>query len=123
MPDMTKPPMQHDMTAQMRDCADACDACRRQCSILVAHGLESGGVLASAPHVQVVMDCVVICTATAELLARGSARHAAFCRLCADICRACESSCLSMPQGSTVARCAELSHACAEACSALAAAA
>lgn len=117
---MSKAPMQHDMTAQMRACADACDACRRQCLILIAHGLESGGELASAPHLQAVMDCAAICAATADFLARGSARHAALCRLCADVCRACEASCRSMPQGSTVARCADLCDACEEACTAVA---
>jgi hypothetical protein len=117
---MAKPPMQHDMTAPMRACADACDACRRQCSMLIAHGLESGGELASAPHIQVVMDCAMLCAATADFLVRGSVRHRALCRLCADVCRACEASCRGMPTGSTVARCAELCHACAEACIAVA---
>ena len=111
-----KPAMQHDMSAAMRACADACDACRRQCLITVAHGVESGGVLAGAPHVQLLLDCASVCATTVDFLARGSARHAALCRLCAEICTACEESCRSMPQGSTVARCGELCRACAEAC-------
>jgi hypothetical protein len=114
--------MQHDMTEAMHRCVDACNACRVQCLVNVAHGAESGGALAGAPHLQALLDCAVLCTATVDLLARGSARHRELCRLCADVCRACEVSCRSMPEGSTVARCAEVFRTCAEACETVAAA-
>lgn len=118
-----KPPMQHDMTAALRACVDACHACRTQCLVTVAHGAESGGALAAAPHMQVLLDCAVLCAATVDLLARGSVHHRDLCRVCADVCRACETSCRQMPHGSTVARCAELCAACANACAAVAGAA
>jgi hypothetical protein len=108
--------MQHDMSAAMRACAEACEACRIQCLITVAHGAESGGALSAAPHLQVLLDCAAVCAATVDLLARGSVRHQALCRVCEEVCRACEASCRSMPQGSTVAHCAELCRTCADAC-------
>lgn len=116
----SKPPMQHDMTDAMRACVAACESCREQCLVTVAHAAESGGVLASAAHLQVLLDCAALCAATVDLVARGSARHRELCRLCAEVCRACEASCRSMPQGSTVARCAERCRACAAACAAAA---
>jgi hypothetical protein len=114
--------MQHDMTQAMRDCVDACNACRVQCLVNVAHGAESGGALAAAQHLQVLLDCAALCTAAVDLLARGSTRHRELCRLCADVCRACEASCRGMPESSTPARCAEVFRACAEACESVAAA-
>lgn len=117
-----KPPMQHDMSAAMRACVDACQACRAQCLVTVAHGAESGGILAAAAHLQVLLDCAALCAVTVDLLARGSVRHRELCRVCADACRACEASCRQMPHGSTVARCAELCAACADACETVAAA-
>lgn len=114
-----KPPMQHDMTAAMRACVEACQACRAQCLVTIAHGAESGGALAAAPHLQALLDCAALCAVTVDLLARGSVRHRELCRVCAAICRACEASCRQMPPGSTVARCAELCAACAAACAAV----
>jgi hypothetical protein len=114
--------MQHDMTQTMHRCVEACNACRVQCLVNVAHGAESGGALAAATHLQALLDCAALCTATVDLLARGSARHRELCRLCADVCRACEVSCRGMPEGSTVARCAEVFRTCAEACETVAAA-
>ena len=113
--------MQHDMTEAMRACADACNACRVQCLVNAAHGAESGGVLAGAPHLQILLDCAALCAAAVDLLARGSTRHRELCRLCADACRACEASCRSMPEGSTVTRCTEVLRTCAEACETVAA--
>lgn len=111
-----KLPMQHDMSAAMRACVEACQSCRVQCLVTVAHGAESGGALAAPEHLQVLLDCATLCAATVDLLARGSVHHRELCRLSAAACRACETSCRQMPQGSTVARCAELSAACADAC-------
>lgn len=111
-----KPAMQHDMTEAMRAGVAASGACREQCLVTFAHAAESGGELAAAPHLQLLLDCAALCAVTTDLLARGSVRHRELSRLCAEVCRACEASCRSMPQGSTVQRCAEQCHACAEAC-------
>lgn len=107
--------MRHDMTATMRTCLAACDACRNACLVGVAHCIEKGGAHAEARHLETMLDCIAICTTTADYLARGSERHADVCRVCARVCRACEASCRAL-EGETMRRCAEACAACAEAC-------
>lgn len=115
-----RPPMQHDMSAEMRACRDACNVCRDACLLALAHSIESGGALADPEHVETLLDCATICDTAASFLTRGSARHAEVCRACASICRACEASCRRIGQGTTLRACADACRACAEACARMA---
>ena len=115
-----RPPMRHDMSVEMRACRDACNVCRDACLLTLAHSIESGGALAEAEHLEMLLDCATICDPAASFLTRGSVRHADVCRACARICRDCEASCRRMPAGTTVRDCAEACRICAEACERLA---
>lgn len=113
--------MRHDMTAGMRACLEACNACRDACLVTVAHCIEKGGPHAEARHLETLLDCVAICATAAEFLARGSERHGRVCGVCASVCRDCEASCRAIADGSTLRACAEACARCAEACERMAA--
>lgn len=115
-----RPPIQHDMSAEMRVCRDACNSCRDACWLTLAHSIERGGAFAEAHHLEVVLDCATICDATASFLTRGSARHRDMCRACARICRDCETSCRGVRDGTTLRDCAEACRICADACESMA---
>ena len=108
--------MRHDMSAEMRACLEACNACRDQCLVTLAHCIEKGGAHADARHLESLLDCVEICETAGSFLARGSERHNRICGACAIICRDCEASCRSVADGETLKQCAEACAKCAETC-------
>jgi hypothetical protein len=61
------------------------------------------------------MDCVDMCFTSARLMTRGSEQHAITCQACAEICRACASSCSSMDD-ETMKNCAIVCERCALSC-------
>lgn len=118
---MSGPGMRHDMSAEMRTCLEACNACREDCLVTLAHCIEKGGPLAAPRHLETLLDCVAICETAGSFLARGSERHGRVCGACATICRDCEASCRNMADGGTLRRCAEACARCAESCERMAA--
>ena len=110
------PGMRHDMSAAMRACLEACNACRDVCLVTLAHCIEKGGALAEARHLETLIDCAAVCETAGSFLARGSERHARVCGVCASACRDCEASCNALADGSTLRRCAEVCARCAESC-------
>ena len=111
-----KPAMRHDMTPDMRAALDACDACRMQALVALAHCEESGGALAEPSLLQVLHDCIVTCGATSDLIVRGSPHHARLAEVGAIVAEACERACYAAGQESTLRRCAELCAECASTC-------
>ena len=79
--------MRHNMSAEMRACLEACNACRDQCLVTLAHCIEKGGPHAEARHLETLLDCVEICETAGSFLARGSERHNRICGACAPVCR------------------------------------
>jgi hypothetical protein len=110
------PLMEHDMSADMRACRDACNVCRDACLLALAHSIERGGALAGASQLEALLDCATICDTTSAFLTRGSAQHAEVCHTCARICIACETSCRAVPDGKTLRGCADACRICADSC-------
>ena len=104
----------------IRQCIDLCIECHRVCLETVSHCLKEGGKHAEATHIVLLMDCAQICATSADFMLRGSARHKATCRACAEICDACGRNCESMDDDAQMKRCADICRRCAESCRSMA---
>lgn len=105
----------------MERCAKECLACYQACVQTLQHCLSKGGRHAGKEHVTLMADCVEICRTSADLLLRGSERHAVTCRACAEICRECAEDCRSFENDREMAACADACERCAESCDKMAA--
>lgn len=112
--------MHHDMTSEMQECLDACNACRDACLVSIAHVTETGAPLATPELMSALLDCAAICETAGNFLARGSSRHSHVCAVCAHCCRECETLCRRYPDSSTLSRCAEACARCAQTCEVMA---
>lgn len=101
--------------AAMRSCIDECQSCHDVCVETVTHCLSMGGEHAEAEHIRALMDCVQICTTSADFMLRGSPSHGDVCGVCADICDECAASCDGL-DGPEMKRCADQCRRCAESC-------
>jgi hypothetical protein len=107
----------HDM---LHECIEACLECHAACTLTVQHCLATGGAHAEVNLVGVLLDCAEICQTSANFLLRGSPYHVVTCSACADLCRACEEGCRTIPGDEQLQQCAEVCAACAEHCEAMA---
>ncbi len=107
------------MAAAMRTCIDECQKCHIVCLTTATELSLAPARPRSAPaQIRAMLDSAQICATTADFMARGSAHHAAMCRLCAEICEACVRACTNMAgMEACVAACAR----CAKSCRAMAA--
>ena len=111
--------MNHQMSAEMQECMDACHQCHVTClSMAVNHCLEAGGRHAEPQHIKIMLDCAQICSVAVNFMARGSEHHRHICRECAEICRACAQSCQGLDG---MEDCVRACLRCAEACEKMAA--
>lgn len=107
------------MAAAMRACIDECQKCHTVCLTTATELRRAPALHRSSPaQILAMLDSAQICATTADFMARGSAHHAAMCRLCADICEACIRACTGMPGMET---CLAACVSCAKSCRAMAA--
>ena len=92
--------------ANVQACIEACAAALRACQACAAADIREG-MNGCAP---INLDCADICTATLNVLSRGSPHHGDFCALCAHICRACAAECAK--HAAEHQHCAECKAAC-----------
>jgi hypothetical protein len=104
------------MSAEMRECVDACSECHRICLETVQHCLERGGRHAEAAHIRTLLDCAQVCATSADLMLRGSDLHAAICTACAEVCERCAEDCERFSDDPLVRACADACRRCAESC-------
>lgn len=90
--------------------------CARTCNETLAYCLEQGGNHVEAQHIKAMIDCVQVCTLTAQLEERGSPLSARAMELCAQACKSCEESCEGFADDETMRRCADACLACREHC-------
>ena len=101
----------------LRECADECGRCADVCTETVTHCLELGGRYAEALHVNLLLDCVAICRASATFLRHGTPRHRLTCYVAAEVCRACAEDCERIGRGDRqMLACAEACRRCAVLC-------
>jgi hypothetical protein len=107
-----------DMHEEIQRCIDECESCRGVCLKAVAHCLERGGRHAEPHHITTLLDCVDMCTITANFLLRGSKMHRRTCEVCAEVCDACAKSCEALDDD-VMRRCAAECQRCATSCRAM----
>lgn len=114
--------MAHQMSDQMRECANTCLECYAVCVESVAHCAAVGGKHADPAHLGALADCAALCESAANLMLRASPLHAELCRACADACERCAESCERLASGDDMMeRCAATCRRCAESCREMAA--
>jgi hypothetical protein len=102
---------------ETRECIEACLDCHAVCyGMLMTHCLEMGGAHVRPQHVRLMMDCVEICKACADAMARKSQYQHRLCGLCADICDACAADCETLDG---MEPCVEACRYCARLCRAM----
>lgn len=102
---------------RVQECIGACSGCHNLCLDTVAHCLDLGGPHASREHVGLLLDCADLCRTTADVMLRGSARHALVCAVCADVCQQCADECERLGGDDQLMRqCADLCRRCAASC-------
>jgi hypothetical protein len=88
------------------NCIAACSAAIAACQACAAADFRAGTMLCALIN----LDCADICSATMNVLARGSVHHGDLCCVCAHICRACAAAC--EPHASVHEHCAICMRAC-----------
>lgn len=106
------------LSEETRVAIETCLECHSVCySTLMTHCLETGGEHTRPQHVRLMMDCVEICLASANAMARKSQFHRNLCALCAEACEACADDCAKL---AGMEDCVTVCRACAKSCSAMA---
>ena len=96
------------------DCQRACDSCGTHCAHLLSEGKKE--------HLTSLMtcrDCATICTAAAQIVARGGPFWANICESCATACADCAKSCEKFPDDKHMQACAEECRKCEKSCRAM----
>ncbi|MGV7206933.1 four-helix bundle copper-binding protein [Oxalobacteraceae bacterium A2-2] len=109
-----------DRTPDMQDCIDACTNCHQAClQMAMTHCLKMGGAHVEHTHLRLMMDCALLCQASADLQLHGSPFARRLCALCAEACHACAYSCRELDG---MEECVRACEACERSCRAMAAA-
>lgn len=96
-----------------QNCITACQDAIRACQSCAAADIRAGTSLSALIN----LDCVDICTATMNAMARNSIHHGDFCAVCAHICRACATACSAHAEvHEHFAICMEACEKCASEC-------
>ena len=111
--DWEETPMDHNMDA----CAKACADCMTACAACLDACLGKTGMEACA---RLCRDCVAVCQACAVMCAAGSDNCSSVCRACAGVCEKCAEEC-EKHDDEHCRRCAEACRRCAEECRKMAA--
>ena len=90
---------------------EALEECVHACSDCASHDIREGMVECAL----ICLDCADICAATLKVMARHSAHHGDFAKLCAHICRECAAECAKHDH-EHCKKCAAACLACATEC-------
>lgn len=99
-----------------QSCIDACLACAIECDHCASACLNEQNVQDMVACIKLDMDCALICSLAAKLMASGSEYSQDICVLCAKICRDCEKECEKHQHMEHCKRCSEACRRCAEEC-------
>jgi hypothetical protein len=94
---------------------DACLKAMALCNHCATSCLEESDIKMMAKCIQLDMECVVICNATAQLLSLGSAHAVAVAKICAVMCDECAQEC-KKHDNKHCQECAIACQECADAC-------
>jgi hypothetical protein len=111
------------MVAQftMQECQENCEECYRLCQQTVVYAMQQRDRPVHESHMRLLLDCVDICRACANLLLRGSELYKYVCRCCATICERCAEFCGECRDDAQMRLCEQVCLRCSEGCAQLAA--
>jgi hypothetical protein len=79
---------------QVREAISRLAHCHSTClSMAMTHCLETGGEHSRPQHLRLMLDCAVMCAATADLLSHKSQFHNRICAMCAEVAETCAADC------------------------------
>jgi hypothetical protein len=104
--------------ATMQECARACSDCQRACDICAAHStdMRQDGKKEHVTTSATCRDCATICSAAAQIVARGGPLSGLICESCASACGRCAAACETLPGDEHMKSCAEQCRKCEKAC-------
>ena len=92
-------------------CSNAAELCLTHCLAALAAGDKSLQACAATSR-----EVATVCTALRSLAAQNAPHLAAYAKVAAEICKACEAECRKHPQHATCTSCADTCAACAAEC-------
>ena len=107
--------------AIMQECAKACSDCQRACDLCATHCAQmlSKGKQEHLTTLATCRDCATICSAAAQIVARGGPFAGLICESCAKACGQCATACEAFPDDEHMKACAEECRKCEKACKAM----
>jgi hypothetical protein len=108
--------MEH--SEMMQACAKACSDCQRSCDLCVTHcaHLLAEGKKDHLTTLMTCQDCATVCSAAAQIVARGGPYSVLICECCAKSCEQCATACEKFHDDKHMKACAEECRKCAKAC-------
>jgi hypothetical protein len=105
-------------SAAMTACAKACSDCQRMCDMCAAHcaGMLAQGKKDHLATLATCQDCATVCSATAQVVARGGPFAGIVGSACAEVCARCAAACAKFPADAHMKACAEECRRCEAAC-------
>jgi len=107
------------MTEMYMHCADACNACQRECDFCATHCalMVADGKKEHVQTLQTCRDCADFCSAAGRITARPGPFADLICNACAEACARCGKACEQhAAHDPTMKRCAEECRKCEQAC-------
>ena len=101
---------------KFQSCITACSECAVECKSCASACLNEQDVKMCARCIKLDHDCASICLLAMEAMASGSDFVKQICKLCADICNACEVECEKHSHMEHCKTCAEACRKCAVEC-------
>lgn len=87
------------VTPHMSACIELCRRCQQVClNMATGHCLEKGGAHVAPEHLRTMLACAELCGTAAYVMTTGSPLHRQVCRVCAEACEACISSCRALDE-------------------------
>ncbi len=93
------------------DCQRACDSCATHCTHMLHEGKKE-----HLTTLTTCQDCATICSAAAQIVARGGPFSNTICTACAEACSRCGKECEKFPHDTHMKACAEECRKCEKAC-------
>jgi len=108
--------MEH--SEMMQACAKACSDCQRACDLCGTHcaHLLTEGKKEHLATLRSCQDCATVCTAAAQIVARGGPVSVLICECCAKACDTCGTACERFPDDKHMKACAEECRKCEKSC-------
>lgn len=100
---------------EVRETLKDCLECYQTCTETLRKCLKMGGKHAKLEHINLLMDCTIICDLSADFILRNSSYYPQTCSITADICDECSDSCDRFDED-FMKECASICRRCAESC-------